>query len=79
MYINLIKQKKQKYSLEEKVEVCGWVSKDTGTIEDIKWIYHSRLGEYTWGYKVKLDNNKPVLNFSYIPEGYLRKLEQIKN
>jgi len=63
----------QKYSRLEKVKVQGWGGQDTGTVEDVKWIYHPRLDEYTWGYKVKFDNCGAGLTFTYIPEGYLRK------
>lgn len=69
-------KRKPQYSIDEKVLVCGWLDSNTGIIEDIKWIHHRRLQKDTWGYKIKYDNNKPVLSLAYVPEGYLRKLEQ---
>lgn len=64
---------KKEYSIDEKVEVQGWVGKDTGIIIDIDWIYHRRSERHTWGYKIKYDNEGPGLAFIYVPEGYLRK------
>lgn len=69
--------RKPTYSIEERVEVCGWTGKGTGIIEDIREIYHLRLNEYTWGYKIKMDNKQQLFSFNYIPEGYLRKLNEI--
>ena len=63
----------QKYEIGEYVTASGWVGEDTGTIVDTQWIYHNRLGEHCWGYKIKFEGDGPGLNFNYIPEGYLRK------
>lgn len=68
-------EKPQKYALDEKVKVCGWVREDTGIVTDIQWIYHQRMYEYTWGYKIKFDGEGAGLTFTHIPEGYLRKIE----
>lgn len=63
----------QKYAIGERVQASGWVSSDFGTVEDISWIYHSRLNEYAWGYRIKFEGEGPGLTFTYIPEGYLGK------
>lgn len=69
---------KPKYSIDDRVLARGWTRSDTGTIVDVKKIFHLRLGEHTWGYMIDYDNKKPVLALTYVPEGYLSKLE-IKN
>jgi hypothetical protein len=65
-----------KYALNERVKCLGWGGSDFGTIVGIRWIYHMRLFEYTWGYKINWENNGPGLSFEYVPEGYLRKIAQ---
>lgn len=63
------------YSIDEKVKVQGWIRSDTGRVVDVKWIHHFRLGVDTWGYKVMYDNRGGGLSFTYVPEGYLRKVD----
>lgn len=70
------KMREKKYKIGERVKVGGWVREDFGSVEDVQWIYHHRLYEHTWGYKVKFEGEGPGLAFSYIPEGYLRKAEE---
>lgn len=65
---------KPKYALNERVKCLGWGGSDFGTIVGIRWIYHLRLFEYTWGYKIKWEKNGPGLSLEYVPEGYLRKV-----
>jgi hypothetical protein len=64
----------KKYFKGERVKVCGWGSEDTGVIEAIDWIHHYRADAWCWGYKIVFENGGPGLAFTYIPEGYLRKL-----
>lgn len=66
----------QKYKVEERVKVCGWVREDFGIIKDITWIYHNRVGQHCWGYNIVFEGEGPGLTFVYIPEGYLRKIEE---
>lgn len=66
-----------KYIVGQKVKVCGWGSSDIGTIAEIKWIFHNRLGEYVWGYRItNYKENGPGLTFIFVPEGYLRNLNK---
>ena len=65
---------KKEYEVGEHVLAQGWASKDTGVILEIDWIYHYRPGKYTWGYRIKWDNDGPGLAFIFIPQGYLRKI-----
>jgi len=69
-----MEKREQKYKIGERVKACGWVGEDFGIVKDITWMYHSRLEEYTWGYKIDFEGEGPGLTFAYIPEGYLRKL-----
>jgi hypothetical protein len=64
------KNSEPKYKIGQKVKVSNWVG-ETESLEilDIKRIYHERVKEYTWGYKM---NGYTGLTFSYVPEGYLR-------
>jgi hypothetical protein len=63
------------FALNERVKSSSWGGdSDLGTIIGIKWIYHLRLFEYTWGYKIKWDNKDIWSTFEYVPEGYLRKM-----
>lgn len=62
-----------KYKVGQKVKVTHW----GGTTEpleilDIQRVYHRRLEEYCWGYKINGDTH---LSMEYVPEGYLRKVE----
>lgn len=65
----------QKFKINDKVSVTGWSStKQFGTIKNVDWIFHHRLGEYTWGYFIEFDEGyKNPLTFSYIPQGYITK------
>jgi len=59
-----------KYKVGQKIKVGNW----TGTtkpleILDVKEIFHHRLGEYCWGYRM---NGYTGLTMAYVPEGYLR-------
>jgi len=65
----------QLFKIEERVRVNGWCGSALGVVTGIKWIYHNRLEEYTWGYSVKYDDKDAGFSFIYIPEGYLRKLQ----
>jgi len=68
-------KREPKYSINEKVEIHGWCSSATGVVKAIKWIYHNRLEEYTWGYSIDYDDGKDAgFSLVYIPEGYLNKL-----
>lgn len=71
---------KQKYSIGEIVDVNSWTGMEYGfEVVDIEWIYHYRLNQYCWGYRVYHPEGKRTgLTFTYIPEGYLRKHEQEK-
>ena len=44
---------------------------DKGLIDNIRWIYHARLNEWTWGYKVVWENNGAGYTGEYYPESYL--------
>jgi hypothetical protein len=59
-----------KYKIGQKIKVGNWGG-ETEPLEilDIKWIYHLRMYEYVWGYKM---DGYTGLTFSYVPEGYLR-------
>lgn len=63
-----------KYSLEERVRVQGWVSTDFGKVKEIKTVYHNRLDQYVWGYRIEYEGEGAGFAFVFIPEGYLRKL-----
>jgi hypothetical protein len=69
-------EQEQKYKIGERVNVQGWVGDDNGIVLDIDWVYHSRRGEHCWGYKIDFDGKEQLFTFRYIPEGYLRKLEE---
>lgn len=59
-----------KYKIGDKLKVGHWGGEtDPLEILDIKWIYHFRLDEYCWGYKM---DGYTYLTFEYVPEGYLR-------
>ncbi len=64
------------YRVGERVKVLGWVGKDYGIIKELKVIYHNRLGDLTWGYRVGYEKDGPGLTMDYVPEGYLRKTKQ---
>lgn len=70
----ILQMNEQKYSIGERVKVQGWASFDHGMVQDIQWMYHIRLEEYTWGYRVEYEGSGPGLVFVYVPEGYLRKV-----
>lgn len=72
---------KQKYSVGEIVDVNSWTGMKYGfVVEDIDWIFHDRLCQYCWGYKVRHPEGKRTgLTFAYIPEGYLREHEPEEN
>jgi hypothetical protein len=64
----------QKYQINEHVKVNGWSGSSSGTIQDIQWVYHSRLGEHTWGYFIEWDEGKNnPFTMTYVPQGYLQK------
>jgi hypothetical protein len=66
-----------KFKIGERVEVCGILRSVTGTVIDVDWIYHYRMGEYTWGYLCKFDNNEnPPTTYNYTPEGYISALPE---
>ncbi len=65
---------KQQYEIGERVEASGWTRSDFGEVEAVDWIYHSRSYSYCWGYKIKFEGEGPGLAFTFIPEGYLRKI-----
>ena len=48
--------------------------KALGIILDIEEIYHRRLYEYTWGYRIKYIGKDAGLTFVYVPEGYIRRI-----
>lgn len=64
----------KKYCIKEHVIVNGWGSSSSGIIADIDWVYHHRLNQYCWGYRINWDEDKhnPFI-MTYIPEGYLKK------
>ena len=64
-----------KYKIGQRVKVFSWGGFDFGKIVDIKWIYHNRFEEWTWGYKVKYENRGSGLTLRYAPEWYLRNPE----
>ena len=66
----------RKYKVDERVGVQGWARKSIGTVVDVKWIYHHRLQEHCWGYKCEYEDDGPGLTMTYVPEGYLRKIEK---
>ncbi len=69
-----------KYSIDERVEASGWMTTAFGKIVEIKWIYHTRLDEWTWGYKIVWENKGPGLALVFVPEGYLKKVKkEVKN
>lgn len=62
-----------KYEVGEIVDLETWGgSKKNFKIEDIKITYHPRMYRYCWGYMLS-GKESTGLNFTYIPEGYLRK------
>lgn len=59
-----------KYKVGEKISVGNWSGKtEPLEILDIKKIFHKRIGEHCWGYKM---DGKTGLTFDYVPQGYLR-------
>lgn len=64
----------QEFKVGEQVEIRNWVGSEKGTIAEAKVIYHYRLEEYTWGYRIDYEISSPVKSF--IPQCYLRKLSQ---
>jgi hypothetical protein len=71
---DLQRRPQPKFSLNERVKGNGWGGSDYGIVIGIKWIYHLRLFEYTWGYNIKWENNGIGVTYKYIPEGYLEKI-----
>jgi len=66
----------QKFNPTNRVQCTGWGgTSDSGVINEIKWIFHNRLGRWTWGYKILWENNGPGFSFTYIPEDYLTLTE----
>lgn len=67
------------YALRERVQVQGWSgAPKPGVITDVSWVFHPRLQQYTWGYRVLFDEGySNPFTFEYIPEGYLRKTEKL--
>ena len=62
-----------KYKVGEIVKVCSWTRDTIQEIQGIDWIYHPRMEEYSWGYSF----SEPTgLSFHFVPEGYLRKIEE---
>jgi hypothetical protein len=69
-----VPDEKPKYQMLERVKCRGWSgSADFGVIIGIKPIYHIRARRWTWGYKIKWENNGPGLTFEFVPQGYLEK------
>lgn len=63
----------QEYAIGEIVDVQSWTSTTRAKITGVEWIFHQRLGNWTWGYSV----DQPCgLSFHYVPEGYLRKVSE---
>jgi hypothetical protein len=59
-----------KYKIGDRIKVGNWGGvTEPLEILDIKWIYHFRIGEHCWGYKM---DGETGLTFDYVPEGYLR-------
>ena len=65
---------KPKYSIGQQVKVQGWLRHDFGKILEIRQVYHRRLGEVTWGYRMEYEGDGPGLAFTFVPEGYLSKV-----
>lgn len=67
----------QQYSVGEIVDVQNWSDRVCGfVVEDIDWIFHDRLCQHCWGYKLSHPKGmRTGLTFAYVPEGYLRKHE----
>ena len=64
--------KSPKYSAGQRVKVNGWTRSAFGTVVEIKRIYHNRLFEWVWGYRIDYEKGDyPVLSLSYVPQGYL--------
>lgn len=61
----------QQYAIGEEVDVQSWGGVKRAKIEGVDWIFHSRLGEWTWGYSL---DRSVGLTFRFVPEGYLRKI-----
>lgn len=64
----------QQYAVGQIVKVNGWGTSDVAQIVDVRVVYHNRLGEYTWGYKVDYKGNGAGLTFEYVPECYLEAM-----
>ena len=65
------------YTVGEVVNMNTWIGFKYGfKIIDIMAIFHERLAELTYGYKVYKENEKTGFSFDYVPEGYLRKLNE---
>ena len=65
-----------KFKVGDKVTVQSWTHQTKGVVIDIDWMYHPRMYEYTWGYRVDTKGENTGLTFNYIPEGYLRPLDE---
>lgn len=62
-----------KYSAGQRVIVNGWTGNALGTVVEIKRIYHNRLFEWVWGYRIDYEKGgNPGLSLDYVPEGYLQ-------
>ncbi len=61
-----------KYSIGQRVLVNGWGGHDFGTIVEIKRVYHNRMSEWVWGYRMNYEGNGPGLTLVYVPQGYLQ-------
>lgn len=64
-----------KYSINETVNLNTWGGMKYGfKVVDVKVTYHNRTNEYVWGYRLYKEDEDTGFSFTYIPEGYLRKL-----
>ncbi len=61
-----------KYAVGQRVLVNGWGGHDFGTITEIKRVYHNRMSEWVWGYRMNYEGNGPGLTLVYVPQGYLQ-------
>lgn len=68
-------KRKPKYEIGQRVKVSGWTKHDFGKIVAIDWIYHHRMYEYAWGYFCKYEGGGPGLTYTYVPEGYVKPVE----
>ena len=68
-----------KYKLGEIVNLNTWGGMKYGfEVKDIKVTYHNRMEEYVWGYYLYKEGESTSFSFTYIPQGYLRKVEEEK-